>query len=206
MIALDAILVAVGVGQHGVGRERQAVGLEHEVIGDAPRGLQVFLHQRGRHRERLGRVVEPRLVGRVDRKLLGRPQVHAGQVANRVIVFGVAQPPRGYAARVARVPRRLELADCPDPGDHAWRASAEGRCFAFAGGIDASIELFQNQLPVRRGPFATDSARREDAQIKLALRFDLRMAPETVGLEEGTNLSAKANLDRSLWLGMVFRV
>ena len=98
----DAVLVAVGVGDHRVRREGEPVRLQDEVVGDQPRRLQVLLHQGRRHRQRFGRVVEAGLVGGIDGELPRRPDVDARQVADRVVVLGVAQPPRQDRARDRR--------------------------------------------------------------------------------------------------------
>ena len=90
------------------------VGLQHQVVGHLARGLQVFLQQRRRHRQRLAGVVEAGRVGGIDRELARGPDVDAGQVANRVVVFGVAQPPGQHDAGIAGI------ACAP----RAWRTSS----------------------------------------------------------------------------------
>src|SRR5436305_560015 len=54
----DDVLVAVGVGDDRVRGEVEAIGLQHQVIGDPAGRLQVLLQERRRHGQRLGRVVE----------------------------------------------------------------------------------------------------------------------------------------------------
>ena len=58
--------------------------------------LQILLQQRRRHGERFARIVETRRIGRIHRKLPRGPHVYAGEIANRVVVFGIAQAPRQH--------------------------------------------------------------------------------------------------------------
>ena len=117
-----AVLVAVGVGDHRVRREGEALGFQDEVFGDPPRRLQVLLQQGRRHRQRFRRVVEAGLVGGVDGELPRRADVDARQVADGVVVLGVAQPTRQDRAGIARVSLRLVLAERLDPVDDPSRA------------------------------------------------------------------------------------
>ena len=101
--ALDAILVAVGIGDRRIGREVEAVGLEDQVVSDPSRRGQVLLQS-----QVTSSAIHPscrsppRLAGSTGNSR-GRPDVDARQVADRVVELGIAQPPRQYAAGVARV-------------------------------------------------------------------------------------------------------
>ena len=104
MIRPDAVLVAVGIGDRRMGREAEAIRLQDQMVGDQPRRRQVLLHQGRRHRQRFARVVEPGLVGGIDRELARGPDVDPRQVADRVVELGVAQPPRQDGAGIAGIP------------------------------------------------------------------------------------------------------
>src|SRR5262249_52798678 len=95
--------------------EVEPVRLKDQMLPDPSRRFEVFLDERRRHGERFGGVVKTGFVGRVDGELAGRTDVDAGQVADRVIVFSVAQSPGDDWSRIAGVPRRLVPADGPDP-------------------------------------------------------------------------------------------
>ena len=114
---LDAVLIPIGLDEHLIRCERESVRVEEHVIRYAPRRLQVLGQERRRHRQRLAGVVEPRLVGGIDGKLARRTHVDAGQIADRVVVFRIAQPACEDNARIAVVfarlgrPRRLDPVD-----------------------------------------------------------------------------------------------
>ena len=113
----DAVLVSVGFGHRRLGREIEAGGLEDQMVGDPPCRGQVFLEQGRRHRQRFARVVEPCFVRRVDGKLSGRPDVDTGQVADRVVELGIAQPPRQHPPGIAGVSLGFAVEHGGDPLD-----------------------------------------------------------------------------------------
>lgn len=45
--------------------------------------------QGGRHGRRFAGVVEPRLIGGIDRKFLGGLEVHSGEIADGVVIIGI---------------------------------------------------------------------------------------------------------------------
>jgi hypothetical protein len=108
--APDAVLVAVGVRDHRMGREDEPVGLEHDMVRHMARGGEDLAQQRLGHRERLARVVESGLVRGIDGKLAGRADVDAGEVADRAVELRVAEPPGQDGARIAGVPGGFAVA------------------------------------------------------------------------------------------------
>jgi hypothetical protein len=81
--------------------EPEPVREQHRAVGDVLRGVEVFAEERRRDvGERLGRVREALARGPVGGELTGRPEVHPGEVADGVVVLGVAQPPQRDVARV----------------------------------------------------------------------------------------------------------
>ena len=61
----------------------------------------VLLHQRGRERQHVADVVEA-VAGVVLGKVVGRPDVHAEQVPDRVVVFGAIEAASRHTARIGR--------------------------------------------------------------------------------------------------------
>ena len=114
--AADAVLVAVGVGDRpGAARRRtrpaSARGGRRPAgppPGTSSAAPATWPATRPSCRSR------PRWPGSTGNSLR-RPDVHAGQVADGVVVLGVAQPPGGHRAGVAGVPLRLVLAARPGP-------------------------------------------------------------------------------------------
>ncbi len=116
--ALDGVFVAIGLDQHRIRREIDSVGRQHHVIGHFARGLQVLVQQRRRHGERFAGVVEAGGIGRIHRKLARGLHVLAGEVADGVVVFGVAQAARQHQSRIAGVLAHLFRAHGLNPVDH----------------------------------------------------------------------------------------
>ena len=137
---LDAELVAIGLHQHGMRGKAEAARVQEHVIGHLAGGLQVLGEQRRRHRQRLARVVESGLIGGIDREFRCRPDIDAGEIANRVVVFGVAESPRQHHAWVAVARARFVGPGVLDPIDNlpahtsAWsRSSSLSLTCAFHG-------------------------------------------------------------------------
>ena len=81
-------------------------------------GAQVLVQQRGRHGQRFARIVETRRIGRIHRKLAGHLHVLAGEIADRVVVLGAAQPARRDHSGIARRLLDLLRAQGLDPLDY----------------------------------------------------------------------------------------
>ena len=84
--------------------------------GHGLRGVEIFGHERRRHDERLARIRETFARAAVGRKLVGGiERVDAGEVADRVGVFGVVEPAKHDAAGVARSGAGLGLEEVVEP-------------------------------------------------------------------------------------------
>ncbi len=115
--AMHAILVAIGVGHHGMRRKDKAFGFQDDMIGHQSSRRQVLFEQRRRHREGFARVVETRFVRGIDRELPRRSNIDTCQIANGVIELRVAQAAGEDRPRVAGVALCLVVAQRANPGD-----------------------------------------------------------------------------------------
>ena len=68
--------------------------------------------------QRLARVIETSLVGGIDGEFARGTQVHACQVADGVVVLGVAEAPVEHGTRIAGMLADFLGADCLNPLDH----------------------------------------------------------------------------------------
>ena len=121
MIEIDDLmhseLVAVRFHQHRMRREGESVLLQVHVAGHFTCSGQILFQEGGRHRQRFAGVVEARRVGRIDRKFARRADVNARQIADRVVVLGIAEAARQHDAGVARIAARFLFADGMEPVD-----------------------------------------------------------------------------------------
>ncbi len=67
-------------------------------------------------------------------------KIHSREIADRVVVFGVAQPPGKHTTRIAGVLRGFVLLDIVDPVDDSLRLDSDG-CFATLGGIAFAVSF-----------------------------------------------------------------
>lgn len=100
--ALDGVFFGGRFRRAWDARRVDAVGGEDGVVGHFAGGLEVFIEQGGRHSERLAGVVEALGVGGVE-KFAGGAEVGAGEVADGVVVLGVAEAAGEDGAGVAGV-------------------------------------------------------------------------------------------------------
>jgi hypothetical protein len=154
------------------------------VISDAAGRFEIFLEQSRRHGERFARVVEAGGVGGVDGELSGGSNVDAGEVSNRVVVFGVAEPAREHRAGVASVLAGEMRTEGANPVDH--RRSLGGRRVArrFLGRHLFGGKPLQDHFPA--GEAAGDIAQSgEGGEVEVALGADVGVALGAVGRDEG---------------------
>ena len=108
--------------------------------GDVFGGLQIAIDQRRRHGETIADVREA-FAGRAVRgELLRRVEIDAGEIAERVRVFGVVEPAENDPSRIAVPPGRL-LAEQAAGGPEqtmTCRSSVVGCGFSFGGISPAS--------------------------------------------------------------------
>ena len=84
------------------GREAEAVRQQYRMIRDLLGRGEVLLQQSRRNiREPFSGVGESFAGGAVRRELARRPQIDAGQVTDRRIVLGIAEPPQRHVPRIA---------------------------------------------------------------------------------------------------------
>ena len=80
------------------GGESKTLRQEHGPRSDIASGLVIAFDQFRSHRHRVADVRKPFAADAVDGKLASprRPQINAREIADRIVVFGVAQPPQRY--------------------------------------------------------------------------------------------------------------
>ena len=128
--------------------EDQSVRQQHDVIGDLARGGEILLEQCRRHRERFAGIVESRLVGRIHGEIARGSDINAGQIAYRVVVFGVTQTPGEHGAGIAGVFQRL-MATCTfNPTDDPLAECLVREFLRILRWHIVVAESFQDQLPV----------------------------------------------------------
>ena len=96
----------------------ESVRVEEHVIGDFARGLQIFIEQRRRHRQRLAGIIESSHIGRIHRELARGTNVDSRQIANAVVIFRVAEPTGKDDARIAVILACLDFPRGLNPIDH----------------------------------------------------------------------------------------
>src|SRR5262249_29816035 len=123
----------------------------------------------------------------VGGELPGRPQVHAGQVADGAVVFGVTQPPQRDIARIAGPRARLGVQEGGHPCEQllALRGSRVRLLFwrPFL-----RLKLLDHLSP-GLDVLANLSQRREALQIEAAFLDLRRVAFEAVLFQERSDLS-----------------
>ncbi len=132
-------------------REDESIGREDHVIRHFARGLQVLVQQRGRHGQGFAGVIEAGRIGRIHRKLPGGTDVHARQVADRVVVLGVAEPAGQHQAGIACILGRLTRAHGPDPENHLL-TGVRRRLFCLLWRHLLGRKFLKDQTPVRNVP------------------------------------------------------
>ena len=86
------------------------------MLGDVLARVEILRQQRRRHHQRVPGIREPFACRAIDREHTRRLQrFDSGEVAQRVGVFSVAQPPQHNRSRIAREPFRLFLQVPPHP-------------------------------------------------------------------------------------------
>ena len=153
------------------------------MIGHFPRRRQVFIEQRRRHAQRLAGIVEPCLIRRVDRKFFGGPDVHTGQIANRVVVFGITQPVRQHRAGIPGILPKLIRPDSLHPLDHLLAAIRRRLRHGFGRHLLALDPLHQ-QIPMAE--ILNDGRKRRiSLQVQLSGRRLAAMTTGTILVDEG---------------------
>ena len=115
---LDAVFVSISLGDHGMGSKLEALRCQNQVVRHEPRGGQVFLHQGRGHRQGLARVIKARFVCGIDGKLPRRPNIDSRQIANGIVVFGVAETSCQNGPWITGIASGFIFANGPHPIDH----------------------------------------------------------------------------------------
>ncbi len=108
--AIAAVAVGIEADRHEIGREVDGPALGQlggdRLVQHVLRRRQVLLQQHRRERKHVADVVET-VAGIVGRKVVGRLEIDADQIADRIVVFGAVEPVDGDGARIRVV--RVEM-------------------------------------------------------------------------------------------------
>ena len=109
-------LLPVAEGHHRKRSELEAGGGQQDVIGDLLPRRVVFLEQVRRHHQGFAGIGEALARRRIDRKGSSRADIDPGQVANGVVVLGIAESSRRRSARIIRQLAGLDQQKLVDGG------------------------------------------------------------------------------------------
>ncbi len=149
-LALGADEIGAGaVGGDRIGAERDAVRVTHHgVAGNLPGGLEVFLHHHRRHRHALGVVVETLPAHAVAGEVASGVEIHAGEIADGVVVLGPVQAAQGRLARVLDGVVVEFIDRPPDPGDKLVDLALGHPGFLVLRRHDARLDLVDDAEPL----------------------------------------------------------
>ena len=163
------------------------------MIGNVFCRQRVLFHQGRRERQRLAGVVEALLIRRVYGEFAGGAQIHAGQVANRVVVLRIAQAPRQHRAGIACVPGGLRLLRGPNPRDQRVPLFIRRLFGKIRGRHLFRGNSLRNQRPMGIIPRHRRCAV-EIRQVQLRLWVVLAVTGKAVSLHEGPDGTGKLPL------------
>jgi hypothetical protein len=188
------VFVAVGVDQHRVRGEGEALWGEHGGVGDLTGGGEVLLEEGGRHRQRFAGVVEAVAIGGIDGEFAGGPEVDAGEVVDGVIVLGVGQAAGEDGAGIAGVTGGLALSQVADPADDGLGLAGCRMLARLLRRHLAGFELVEDHGPARViGDDAGNGG--EGTEIEVGLGLGRAVAVEAVGVEERTDGGVKGAVE-----------
>ena len=156
---------------------------------------EIFLEQHRRHREHVADVVET--VARVvRRKIIGGPEIHADEIANRVVVLGAIQAANRDAAGIGVFAIRFENLEI-NPRLHQFALGQCGLLFFVRRGHFAIAEIHERLLPELA---ILEQFRRRFVGIELdaALLRAVRVAVVAILLEQRQHVLLIPNLRRIL--------
>jgi len=155
--------------------------------------LEIFFQKGRRHHQRLARIVEPGRVRGIDRELARGLDIDAGEIANGIVVFRIAQPPRKHDARIAGVPLHLPLAQIGEPGNDFTPLLRRRPRLRLLGRHLLGLEPVNQQIQMgdvlRHRRFG-----RINAQVELRIRRSRAMAFEAMLLQKRFDRAGKAVL------------
>ena len=123
------------------------------------------------------------MVGGIDGEFFCRPDIDPGEIADRVVVFGVAEPPGEHGPRVASIFRSLGLTKRAYPRDDFGAQRVGWELLGLFVRHIAGLEAFEHELPV--GKTGGDSGHvGVEAEVQFGLRGFLAVTRDAVGFEE----------------------
>ena len=166
------------IARSDVLREPHSVRQQHRVLRDVFARVEILRQQRRRHNQRVASVREPFARRAIDRELFGRiERRHAGQIADGVGVFGIAQPPEHDWPRIARARQRLGVEIPLDPASQLL-ALLDGRLLRVLRRHLAVIEHLDDLEPSAR-PASDVIELREAFEIEFTLLLRRRVTVQT---------------------------
>ena len=178
-----------------MGRKGKTLGLEHQMISHFSGRLEVLLYERRRQGQRLGRIVESGLVGRIHRKVARWPQIDAGELGDGVVVLGIVQAACGQRARIPRLTSGLSFSKGLNPSHHCLTLRARWLGLGFGRWHVAGPQPIEHSIP--SGEFTEHFGHRlKTLQIQLRLAGDPVMAVVAVLLQEGPHHLIKTGFQR----------
>ena len=176
---IGTALKLLGREMPGRGRTRAADdGLVHDALG----GAKVLLEEHRRQREHVADVVKA-VADVVLWEVIRRLEVHAHEIAHRVVVFDAVQPVQGHAARVRVVGVHREEG-LPDPGGDGFTL-VQGRLgLLLLGRHVAGLDVVQHVFP-RLPVLEHRSHVGEGIQRKVPLGGTVAVAVPAVLVEQG---------------------
>ncbi len=140
-------------------------------------------------------VVEARLVGGIDGKLFRRADVHSRQIADGVVVLGVAQPPREDDAGIVRMALRFLHGQRLNPVDDGLALGLRRLLPRLAGRHLSRLEPREHERPAPL--IAGDGiAGGIGRQIETGRGLAAAMAGVAIGGEEGLDAGLKDRVGR----------
>ena len=163
-------------------RPAKPVRGENGVRGDVLGSAEILREQRGRHDERRAGVRESFACGAIDGELAeGIERLHARQIADRVAVFHVRQPPQHHGAGIARVGERHLVEHRPHPAGEQLHLLRRRLRLVLWRHL-AVANLFQRSLPHDRIVLHKRD-RRESLQVQIPLLLLRRVARDAILLQ-----------------------
>ena len=166
-------------------REVDASRQQYRVTSDFMAGIEVLSQEGWRHHQRVAGVGEALAPGALGRKLASRVKVDACQIADRIRVLGVVEPPQNDRSGISRSGQRLseQIPFHPVPERFALSGGRLSRLLRWHFPV---VEHFDHLQP-RLRPLANCGKGGELLEIQLADLFLRRVAAQAIAAQQWPN-------------------